>query len=161
MVAACTEEGLSDKLGLFLRKGDTSFQEQKYQEAIAWYEQVTQADATHAHAFTMLAAAHYMAGGINAAMKNFDKALDIEPKSVNALLRSGQLHLQVCSLDRASADIGGVLAVDAGNEQALVAQRDIETVRGHLRTARVRLSCSEFMVRQKRGNLKRHAALPR
>ena len=123
-----------------MRKGDASFQEQNFQEAIAWYEQITQTDVKHAQAFTMLAAAHYMAGGISAAMKNFDKALEIEPTSKDALLRSGQLHLQVCSLDRAATDIKRVLAVDAANEKASKASKDIEAVRAHLRKARVRRS---------------------
>jgi tetratricopeptide (TPR) repeat protein len=130
---------MDDKLGLFMRKGDASLTEQKYSEAVAWYEQVTQADPRHAHAFTMLAAAHYMAGGITAAMRNFDKALDLEPASLNALTRSGQLHLQVCNLDRAGKDFDAALAIEPGHSAASKAKGDIAAIRRHLQEAEVRI----------------------
>jgi tetratricopeptide (TPR) repeat protein len=130
-------DALDAKLGLFMRKGDASFSEQKYHEAVAWYEQVTEADPKHAQAFTMLAAAHYMSGGIGAAMKNFDRALDIEPKSLNALVRSGQLHLQVCNLDRSRKDFNAALAIEPGHPEAGKAAKDIHTIQQRLETAKV------------------------
>jgi tetratricopeptide (TPR) repeat protein len=134
------DDGINVKLGLLMRKGDTSFNERQYQEAIGWYEQVTAADPTHAHAFTMLAAANYMTGSISSAMKNFDKALEIEPTSLNALVRSGQLHLQVCSLDRADKDFSAVLTINSTHQGAQSARKDIVSIRKHLHTAQVRVS---------------------
>lgn len=126
-----------EQAGLFLRKGDVFFNDQRYQEAINWYEQATVADPAHAHAFTMLAAAHYMAGGVSSAMRNFDKALDIEPSSLNALLRSGQLHLQVCNLDRAERDFAAIRNLEPQHEEASAATQDIAAVRKRLAAAQV------------------------
>ena len=126
-----------ESASLFLRKGDIFFSDQRYQEAISWYEQATVADPAHAHAFTMLAAAHYMAGGVSSAMRNFDKALDIEPASLNALLRSGQLHLQVCNLDRAERDFAAIRRLEPQHKEAAAAVKDIAAVRKRLAAAQV------------------------
>jgi tetratricopeptide (TPR) repeat protein len=127
----------AEHVGLFLRKGDSFFNEQRYQEAISWYEQATGADPSHTHAFTKLAAAHYMAGGISAAIRNFDRALDIEPTSLNALLHSGQLHLQVCNLDRSEKDMSAILGIDSRHADAAAALKDIAAVRNRIATVQV------------------------
>jgi tetratricopeptide (TPR) repeat protein len=126
-----------ENAGLFLRQGDTFFNEQRYQEAIGWYEQATEADPSHSHAFTMLAAAHYMAGGVSAAIKNFDRALDIEPTSLNALLRSGQLHLQVCNLNRSEEDMAAILRINPQHTEAQAALKDVAAVRQRVATVQV------------------------
>lgn len=132
------------KNGLLMRKAEAFFNDKQFPEAIAMYEQVTSADPTHVQALTMLAAAHYMTGGLSSAMSNFDKALELDPKSLTALLRSGQLRLQVCNLDRAERDFKTVLEIDGGNQQATEALEELKGLRSKLQHAEVP-PCSLFL----------------
>jgi tetratricopeptide (TPR) repeat protein len=120
-----------------LKAGDNLLRDGDVQGAVSVYGNAIAADPKSKVAYTKRAAAAAALGHLNAAVRDYSTALELESSTTTKLHR-GQLHLRICNFNDAEADFDAVLAAKPGHDGALQGKEKVAAGRSHLSTAEVR-----------------------
>jgi tetratricopeptide (TPR) repeat protein len=117
--AGCSKDPESAKRE-YLRSGNRYFDQQKYNEAIVQYRNALQQDARFGEARLKLAEAHERTGDARAAMREYVRAADALPGSVQAQVKAGAYLLAAGQFEDARAAAERALATDPASVDAQI-----------------------------------------
>jgi len=141
-----------DTRGNVLRRGNTLFRTERYEEAAAEYQRYLTMSPSREHrsvALANLGAAQVYAGQWTAAEESYRTALSLDPSNLLALSNYGYFHYRRGALDKATALYRQVLEQDPHLVPALRGLAAIEKRRGALEDA---VGLLETVVRQTPGD---------
>lgn len=119
--AGCSSEGKKNR---HLKRGDTYFEKERFDEAVIEYMNALRVDASDPHAIRQLGLAHYALGDFRKAVPFLIKAQELEPDNMDIHLKLGTLYLWGRKVDRARKEALTVLAQEPSHFDALLLLAD-------------------------------------
>ena len=112
-------EAQEGSISHLLEKGDSLYNQGKYQEAITWYDKVIAVDSNHIFALYNKGTALATLGQYQEAITWFDKVLAIDPNDVDALYNKGLSLYRTSQYQEAMTWFDKALAIDPNDADAL------------------------------------------
>ncbi|KAG2501822.1 hypothetical protein HYH03_000321 [Edaphochlamys debaryana] len=110
----------------FLKLGDTAFSNSEYTSAIRHYSSAIDLQSTVPLLYTKRAAAYISLRSLSQALRDLNKAVELDAGFVQGYIHRGKLQRQMCAYDAADRDFQRVLEIKPGQK---VAEQELERSR--------------------------------
>ncbi|KAG2448958.1 hypothetical protein HYH02_005712 [Chlamydomonas schloesseri] len=140
--ALLLDAALGNDVGELLKQGDAAFAASTYTSAVRYYSQAIDLQSTQPLLYTKRAAAYISLRSLAQALRDLNKAVELDDAFVQGYINRGKLQRQMCNYAAAERDFKRVLELKPGQKVAeqelqrtLAARSKMEAVQAAVQTA--------------------------
>ena len=111
-VTSCGPARLEQKKKHFLHKGNLSFKEKMYQDAIRYYKEALQIDSSFAQAYNNLGVVYYRTGKFDLAVEAYDKCLHSQEDFTDAYFNRSNAYYELGEYQLSLNDLNHISKTD-------------------------------------------------
>ncbi|QSQ16754.1 tetratricopeptide repeat protein [Myxococcus landrumensis] len=103
-------------------QGFDLFQDGRFQESLAIFEQLASMDASEAYFQTALGACHLALENLDQAEAHFNRAIELDPSDLTPFVNRGEVHLRQGKVMEAAQDFNHAVSLDPEGKDPLSAR---------------------------------------